>query len=188
MYAISWQKVSAISRGHYVCGFCGIKVGPDQGYVGKDSYGETLFILICPHCQKPTFLHGKVQVPEPLYGNNVSHVPTEVYSLYNEARRCMSVSAYTAAVLVCRKLLMHIAVEKNAPEGKSFLEYVEYLCDNRYVPPDGKGWVDHIRKMGNEANHEIAEVSRTDAEELISFSEMLLRFVFELPARIPHTP
>ncbi len=188
MYTISWKGVTAISRGHYVCGFCGIEVGPDQGYFGKSTLGEKLYILICPNCQKPTFRHDEVQVPAPVYGNKVSHVPTEVCSLYDEARRCMSVSAYTAAVLVCRKLLMHIAVEKNAPEGKSFLEYVEYLCDNGYVPPDGKGWVDHIRKMGNEANHEIAEVSRTDAEELISFSEMLLRFIYELPARIPDTP
>jgi hypothetical protein len=48
--------------------------------------------------------------------------------------------------------------------------------------------VDHIRKKGNEANHEIAIMSRTDAEELISFIEMLLKFMYEFPARIPPPP
>jgi hypothetical protein len=54
-----------------------------------------------------------------------------------------------------------------------------------YVPPDGKGWVDHIRKKGNEATHEIALMTAADAEELISFVEMLLKFVYEFPARVP---
>ena len=79
---------------------------------------------------------------------------------------------------------MSIAVAQSAPEGKKFIEYVEYLADNGYVPPNGKGWVDHIRKRGNEANHEINLMSRADAEELISFSEMLLKFIYEFPARI----
>jgi hypothetical protein len=37
----------------------------------------------------------------------------------------LTVSAFTSAVLTCRKLLMHLAVEKGAQPGKSFLEYVE---------------------------------------------------------------
>jgi hypothetical protein len=96
----------------------------------------------------------------------------------------MTVNSLTSVVLTCRKLLMHIAVEKGAPTGKSFLEYVEYLADKGFVPPDGKGWVDHIRKKGNEANHEIKIMSSDDASDLIAFSEMLLKFVYEFPAKI----
>jgi hypothetical protein len=83
---------------------------------------------------------------------------------------------------------MHIAVEKKAEPGKSFLEYVEYLADKGYVPPDGKGWVDHIRTKGNEANHEIKIMSEADARDLIAFSEMLLKFVYEFPAKVPSPP
>ena len=60
-----------------------------------------------------------------------------------------------------------------------------YLADNGYVPPNGRGWVDHIRKKGNEATHEIALMQQGDAEELISFVEMLLKFIYEFPARVP---
>ena len=54
-----------------------------------------------------------------------------------------------------------------------------------YVPPNGRAWVDHIRTKGNEANHEIKLMSKADAEELIVFAEMLLKFMFEFPGRLP---
>ncbi|MBK9304696.1 MAG: DUF4145 domain-containing protein [bacterium] len=64
------------------------------------------------------------------------------------------------------------------------MEYVQFLADNNYVPPDAKGWVDHIRKKGNEANHEITVMIREDAEDLLSFIEMLLKVIYEFPATI----
>ena len=80
---------------------------------------------------------------------------------------------------------MNIAVSQGAEENKSFYHYVEYLATNGYVPPNGRGWVDHIRLKGNEATHEIAIMSQQDADDLILFSEMLLKFIYEFPNRIP---
>jgi hypothetical protein len=80
---------------------------------------------------------------------------------------------------------MHIAVDQKATPGLSFLEYVEYLANNGFVPPNGRGWVDHIRKKGNEANHEITLMTKEDATDLVSFAEMLLRFIYEFPNRVP---
>ncbi len=79
---------------------------------------------------------------------------------------------------------MNIAVAKGAPEGLSFIKYVEYLSENNYVPPDGKEWVDHIRTKGNEAAHEISSITENDAKDLITFIEMLLKIIFEFPASI----
>jgi hypothetical protein len=45
--------------------------------------------------------------------------------------------------------------------------------------------VDHIRTKGNEATHEIVLMTKADAEELIAFTEMLLKFVYEFPAKVP---
>jgi hypothetical protein len=53
-----------------------------------------------------------------------------------------------------------------------------------YVPPNGKEWVDHIREKGNEATHEIQMMTREDAEDLITFLEMLLKFMYEFPAKM----
>jgi len=82
---------------------------------------------------------------------------------------------------------MHIGVEEKAEENKTFLYYVEYLAEKGFVPPKGKIWVDYVRKKGNEANHEIALMSSADSTALITFVEMLLRFIYEFPAMVPDT-
>ena len=79
---------------------------------------------------------------------------------------------------------MNIAVDKGAEEGQSFIQYVEYLYNNNFIPPDGKEWVDHIRTKGNEATHEIQLMEKGDAINLLDFTEMLLKFVYEFTARI----
>ncbi len=79
---------------------------------------------------------------------------------------------------------MNIAVAKGATAGNTFISYVEYLSNQNYIPPDGKEWVDIIRTKGNEATHEINIFEREDAEELLLFAEMLLRFIYEFPARL----
>src|SRR5690606_15430527 len=94
---------------------------------------------------------------------------TLVEGIYNEARLAHQAGAYTGAVLCCRKLLMNLAVSKGAPEGKSFVEYIDYLKQNHWVPPDSDDWVDHIRTAGNEATHKIAVKTANDSEELIGF-------------------
>ncbi len=79
---------------------------------------------------------------------------------------------------------MNIAVNEQAPEGQQFIKYVEYLSNEGFIPPNGKQWVDYIRTRGNEATHEIALMSETDAHALIIFVEMLLRFIYEFPALV----
>jgi len=120
-----------------------------------------------------------------IFGNPVSDIPEKgVADLYDEARRATGADAYTAAVLSCRKLLMHIAVAKGAPVGQTFAAYVDWLAANHHISPDSKDWVDHIRTKGNEANHEISIVTSDDAKGLLAFCEMLLKTIFEFPAVI----
>jgi hypothetical protein len=96
----------------------------------------------------------------------------------------MKVNAYTAAAMCCRKLLMNVAVALGADEGKKFWQYVEYLKDSGYLPVNAKDWLTHIKHRGNEANHEIRIVEREDAEQLIEFSELMLKIVYEVPAKM----
>ena len=125
------------------------------------------------------------QIPGPMYGDEVTHLPPDIEALYHEARGCMAAASYTGAVLICRKLLMNIAVAEGADEGKSFVTYIEHLAAQGYVPPKARGWVDHIRRKGNEANHEIQLMDRKEAEQLLNFVQMLLRLAFEFPGQIP---
>jgi hypothetical protein len=156
-----------------------------MGYTGtRPRTSDRVYIYICHFCRKPTFFdHEGTQTPGVSFGSEVKDIPDKtVEALYNESRRTMSTGSFTAAVLCCRKLLMHIAVSKGAEPGDQFINYVQFLSDQHYVPVDAKEWVDHIREKGNEANHEIVIMDKGTAENLITFSEMLLKQIYEFPA------
>ena len=150
----------------FQCGFCNAEVGSKEGYCTD----ANMRLMLCPVCNRLTLFEAKTQIPGVMFGAPVMNVPPMVEHLYNEARTCSSAGAHTAAVLACRKLLMHIAVEQKAEPEQSFMQYVEYLAANGYVPPNGRGWVDHIRKKGNEANHDIVLMTPADSRDLIGCS------------------
>ena len=191
-----WRGAGHIKSRSYVCGHCGNHLASNSGFFASPLSSQTTqleTIHICHFCLKPTYFDNEGnQIPSYSFGNKVNNIPDEkVVSLYGEARNCTSCNAYTASILCCRKLLMNIAVSKGADEGLKFIQYIEYLSDKGYIPPDGKEWVDHIRTKGNEATHEISIMKKVDAEELITFIEMLLKFIYEFPAiiksKIPNT-
>jgi len=181
---INWRNAAQIKNVHFVCGYCGKDVAPSQGYAGDDPGRGTVFIYVCAFCSCPTFFDSKNdQTPKPKMGRDVGGISREdVRKLYDESRCCTAVGAYSGAVMICRKILMNLAVEQGAKKDESFVFYVDYLSTNGYVPPKGKGWVDAIRKRGNEANHEIKVMDKKDAELVLHFTEALLRFNYELPS------
>ncbi len=92
----------------------------------------------------------------------------------------MSVGGFTAAELVCRKILMHVAVEKGAKEGKSFASYITHLEAAGYVTPPMKPWVDLIRQHGNDSTHELDPPDAQRAESTVMFTAELLRLTYEM--------
>lgn len=189
MANILWQHTHTIGSKTFVCGHCGSSIASQVGYYGNSGQSRVATIYICHQCNKPTFFFEDKQVPGAHFGNSVKHIPdANVEKLYEEARTCFSVNAFTSSVMCCRKLLMSIAVSEGAEEGKSFIEYVNYLNDNNFIPPKGKSWVDAIRKLGNEANHSIEFKNPDEARLIITFTEMLLKFIYEMPGLLGNTP
>jgi len=181
-----WHSAVRLGSRSWTCGHCNLMVGGAAGFSQHQDSPEKHHrsIYICPHCHKPTYFQGANQVPGVAFGREVDHLPADVAGVYREARNCMSVSSFTAAVLACRKLLMHIAVAQGAAEGLQFAPYVEYLANHGFVPPNGRAWVDRIRLKGNEATHKIVLMDRHDAEDILTFAEMLLTFLFEFPGKL----
>lgn len=185
MLILEWKNLVTLESRAYKCGHCGEALASQHGYRGhtRISPTERVEIYICHHCTRPTFFdtNGN-QIPGPILGNPVHHIPNkDVENLFKEAKACFAINAYTSCVMCCRKLLMNIAVAEGAPEGKTFVEYVDHLNQNSYIPPKGKTWVDSIRKLGNEANHSIQFRSEDEATLILTFTEMLLRFIYEMP-------
>lgn len=169
----------------YTCYNCGETISSREGYTcsessfAKGTYGK---IYICHICKRPTYFFNNEQVPGSLLGDEVKYLPENINKAYNEARKCFSIAAYTSSVLCCRKILMYIACEKGAEEGKSFVEYIDHLDNNGYIAPNMKSWVEQIRLLGNEATHKLENKNREDAELVINFTSILLKIIFEFPS------
>jgi hypothetical protein len=185
-----WQHLTGIDTQAWTCGFCGREVASDKGWVtiGVDrSTGLRLakvYLAICPRCDLPSLIGANGDaVPPAKPGEDVDHLVDPIATLYEEARRALQQSAPTAAVMAGRKVLMNVAVANGAPGGGSFAAYVDWLLANGLVTPAMRDWVDEIRELGNDANHEIDLMSRESAEELLTFVAMLLRVVYEYPEK-----
>lgn len=185
LYSLKWHCDTELIENRYICGYCNTHTSSTRGLpLMERSYDEQSYnngVYICTHCEMPTFLFENEQAPNSKFGNTVNGVSKELSALYNEARDAYSVEAYTAVLLICRKLLMHIAIELGANEGLKFIEYVNYLKDEHYITAKSEKWVDSIRKYGNRSTHEIDLAEKTEAEMIIRFSEMLMKTNFEYP-------
>jgi Domain of unknown function (DUF4145) len=178
-----WEDLRDGVSQAFRCGYCDTDVASKEGW---QIQGNEAFVRICPRCNSPTFLDCRQRSwPGAVPGRSVLHLDADVQSIYEEARKAIAANAFTAAVMACRKILMHVAVGKGADEGLSFQGYVQWLVDEHYVPRGADGWLDYVRMRGNEANHEIVVMAENDASGVLVFTEALLRSVYELPNLVP---
>lgn len=185
--SLKWDSTKMSER-DYVCGYCDHLTSSISGMslmngnTGTYSQYQNDGVYICTHCKLPSFFWSGEQIPGNKFGNTVIGISEELSNLYDEARNSYSVGAYTGVVLLCRKLLMNIAVELGAKTGEKFIEYVNYLDENHYISKNSKSWVDKIRTTGNEATHETVIKSKDEAANLIKFCEMIMKTNFEYPS------
>lgn len=122
-------------------------------------------------------------------GSNVGGLPEDVAGAWREARTAHAVAAYTASEIMCRKILMHVAVDvAQVPAGKKFAEYVNDLEDGGYLTTGLKGVVDQVRQRGNVANHELPASTEQDSLATMAIVEYLLKGIYELPGLAPAVP
>jgi DNA-directed RNA polymerase subunit RPC12/RpoP len=175
-----WHQFGTIHPRSYICGYCGNNVASNIGYFHAN---QISIIYICSLCGIPTFFNGSNQYPGPQLGRQIENLPTDISEIYNEIRNSVKNSLYTSALLLGRKLIMHLAVNvTDAKEGESFVEYVDHLRTSHYIPPNGDKLLDYIKKLGNEKNHEIKVGSAEEAQKVLKFIEALLIFIYEFPA------
>lgn len=182
----------------YRCGWCGQVVSASLGLSkGKESFTtdgysgspfsgghKTTDVRICPQCWiATTFLDKGERFPEPLLGDNFDASNRDdgiktIVSLYNEARIALSWGASSCAVLMFRKLLMHVAFAQGAKKGLRFVEYVDHLKNEGIVGKPQHAILDRIRKDGNQENHQIVRASPNQAGDLLDLVTLLIRSIF----------
>jgi len=196
--SIAGQPYHAHSEGDGKYWFAGVcpNCGPTQYYMiaatvdGNYTFtGETAW-LRCPTCRNAAAINSGVLSPtaEPLLA--VDGLPAEVHAAWEEVRRCAGVAAHTASVMMCRKILFHIAVEKGLAEkndngrAPNFTETLDHLKAQGLVTPVLTPWVEHIKDVGNEANHDLPEISAESAQRVATFTRQLLVLTYEMPAQM----
>lgn len=114
------------------------------------------------------------------------NLPPQDLLIWEEARACLGSGAYMATVMLCRKLLLHIAVANGlAPEdargySPGFAECVAHLETAGVITKNMLEFVEPIKDVGNAANHKIVAVTQEQAEAVAKFTEHLLVIAYEL--------
>ena len=168
----NWLNRMSVTAKSYTCWNCGNLVSSSEGYPSDGGLGK---IYICPHCKAPHIIDGNGRsFPFSICGKTFKKLPKEIQKCYDEARLALSAGAYTAAVMMFRKILMNLAVNEGAKEGDSFSNYVTYLCNNGFVHKKQHQQAESLKKLGNDANHKIESRTETEAKEMLKFVELLL--------------
>lgn len=170
------------------CGHCEQHVSAEVVFRG--GMANKTDWLLCPVCGDGSVLvkHGSRWdvYPKAASVGQVPHLPDDVDAAWREARVAFTVAAYTASEVMCRKILMHVAVDKvGAASGLSFKQYVEALDGAGYIAVGLKPIVDSVRDRGNIANHELPPSEEADATTTLRITEHLLHAVYALPGLLP---
>ena len=185
----NFKGLTAVRRPNYTdakgwhsfkCGNCGTS-GSGHVVAAYDTDDGPIKWLLCTSCGDGSVItRNNTLYPSSKFGPSLQGLPTELAIAYDEARNCFAVNAFTACELICRKILMHVAVEKKATEGDNFENYIKYLESLGYVTPPMKGWVDLIRTHGNKSTHKLESPDKRRAESTLMFTAELLRLVYEM--------
>jgi ribosomal protein S27AE len=170
----SWYDYHCAQCGHDVTGLV-VARHQDSGQIGIAVW------LLCPNCGDASIItKKKEQFPAPIPGPELQGLPPDIATAYNEARKCLGISALSACSMMCRKILMHVAIEKGAQTNQRFEQYVDYLQGQGFISPTMKPWVDSIRRLGNEGAHDLEAPTMLAAESALIFAGELLRVVYEM--------
>jgi hypothetical protein len=189
------------------CGHCSQKVGAEIVFIEGISpqnltnsaftvpLEKTLY-LRCPVCGQGSVRapfdrigRGGQVSPGGLPSSGVANLPTDVASAWAEARKSHSVGAFTAAEIMCRKILMHLAVDvAGSQPGKSFVAYINDLEAGNYIMAGLKTVVDQVRNRGNKANHELPASTEQESAATLNITHHLLYGIYELPTLSAASP
>lgn len=142
--------------------------------------------LRCLNCKLAVVVNGDQVSPPQLPLRTPAGLKDEELRAWQEIRKCLGVGAYTASVMLCRKLLMHVAVGHGLPakndkdRAPNFTECVNHLLSEGIITRRMQPWVDRIKDVGNEANHEIVPVTKETAKDVATFTQKLLELAYEM--------
>ena len=136
-------------------------------------------VVSCGQCGMVSAVCQGEQYPPDDWADDRS-VPAYVSGTYAEARECLAAGHYTAAAMLCRKLIMNLGVDHGARAGKKYAGYVDWLVEKGYITNSIWERIEFVRDCGNDANHGPNPVGKRRAMAAFMITTELLRRVYEL--------
>lgn len=170
----------------WLCGHCNqtvaaLPIASHPSTADADQAPVSTF-LACPSCGKGTVRVLGQTFPPSLQARPIEHVDEEVAQTWHEVRLAHAVGAYTGAVILCRKLLMHMACDRTgADAGLKFVDYIDILINSGELPKSHQDLLHSVREAGNRATHLLESVNRHDATLTIRITEACLFNLYEIP-------
>lgn len=116
--------------------------------------------------------------------------PQAETKMWEEVRGCLSIEAYNAVAMLCRKLLLHLVFTHERsrnpqamPRNITFAKAVRYLLDNGVITAAYDPLVSEIKNIGNRANHELPDITGGEARKIAYFTHHLFVSVYEVPKK-----
>lgn len=148
----------------------------------------------CPNCEGCVLLHfnvdnyGKAYLtevfPYPLPSPVDERIPENIRTDLVEAKLCLSVNAYRACVVMCRRSMQQTCITKGATK-RDLIDQIDEIATNGTITSDLKDLAHMVRWVGNDAAHPNKDdVTEEDAKEILNLAEQFMQVVFVAPAKV----
>lgn len=158
--------------------------------------GTKIILSKCLNCYEPLLQKDFFYFQDDDYWSNGNHqlypkmeiscseyIPEIIQRPYLEALKCYKIQAYDACVIMTRKGIEALCINKGVPQGK-LIDMIKKLENQQIISKDMYNWANELRILGNDGAHSHNQlVTQNDAKYSIEFLEALIVFLFDLTAK-----
>lgn len=135
----------------------------DYSYI-EDNYWESSNIQLYPNTENEA----------------IKNCPKIVINPYQEALKCYRAHAYDACVIICRKGIEAICIDKGEEKG-NLVTKLKNLKDKGILEGTLFKWTDELRLIGNDGAHSHEQiVTQQDAKDALDFFDALITYLYHL--------
>ena len=98
-----------------------------------------------------------------------------------EAKKCFSVSAFSATVVMARRAVESICIDKGANKSNQLYKQIEEIRQKEIITEDLKEWATEVRYTGNTGAHAGLQPTKEDAESILHLAEQFAHVIYVLP-------
>lgn len=158
-----------------------------------ENEGTKIILSMCLNCKRPILTeedfrnieeHSWVNAKTQLYpytdNGALKNAPEAVINPYKEAMKCYRAQAYDACVIMCRKGIEAICMDKGEVKG-NLADKLKKLRDKQLLENTLYYWANELRLIGNDGAHSHDQiVTQQDAKDSIDFFDALITYLYHL--------